>query len=356
VLVVPFWLVAVLAVLYIGVIGPLDFFVLRRIRRHTAWAWWTFSLVVVLFCALAYALASYWKGSQLGINQVDLVDIDLASGWTRGTTWAHIYSPRSDTFNLALQPEWPPQNDMAVSGTALTWQGLPGRGFGGMDSGVMSVSQAEAYTIQGERTSTDGRRLRMSRLPIATWSTRSLSGQWWSRGPGDETAHLAALPDGQLRGTFRNPLPVVLHDCLLIHAGHEGWAYRVGDLGPFATKRVEDLKLRDLSLLEDVLVRRKLNREAMKNVTTPWDARNVDVARILEMIMFHRAAGGRSYTKLLHRYQPSMDLSDQLSVGRAILLGHCRQSRSTIERDGDALTKGGRMHGTFYRIVFPVNL
>ena len=148
VLVVPFSLVAALASLYIIIIGPLDYLLLRKAAVSMRWTWLTFPLTVALFVALTGFLAHYWKGSQLGLNQVDLVDIDLASGWMRGTTWAHLYSPRTQTFDLALEPTWPPRYDPVTSGAALTWHGLPGRGFGGMESTALSGFQTAPYDME----------------------------------------------------------------------------------------------------------------------------------------------------------------------------------------------------------------
>ena len=43
--------------------------------------------------------------------------------------------------------------------------------------------------------------------------------------------------------------------------------------------------------------------------------------RDMEMLQFHKAAGGEVYTGLTHAYQPYLDLTDHLRTGRAILLG-----------------------------------
>jgi len=104
---VPFSLVAGLIVLYILLIGPGDYFFLRKVVRRMEWTWLTFPLIVVLVSAGAYFLAYYLKGDQLRVNQVDLVDVDAASGRLRGTTWMNIFSPRMESFNLSVAPRLP---------------------------------------------------------------------------------------------------------------------------------------------------------------------------------------------------------------------------------------------------------
>ena len=49
---------------------------------------------------LAYAL----KGSELRVNQVDLVDFDAATGLVRGTSWVNLFSPASEAYDLSLDP------------------------------------------------------------------------------------------------------------------------------------------------------------------------------------------------------------------------------------------------------------
>jgi hypothetical protein len=93
----------------------------------------------------------------------------------------------------------------------------------------------------------------------------------------------------------------------------------------------------------------------VKDITTPWDQRDMDVPRILEMMMFHGVAGGDKYTHLQHRYQSYVDLSEHLTNGRAILLGRAKQSASEIELNGQAAGERYDQRWTFYRVVFPVD-
>jgi hypothetical protein len=290
------------------------------------------------------------KSDRLALNQIDLVDIDLAGGWMRGTTWAHLYSPRTRTYDLVLRPQWPPRSDPATRETALSWHGLPGRGFGGMESTALSAFQTDLYQMKVHLGSPGGWRVGLQGLPVAVRSSRSLLGQWWCRGAVDPTSRLAASADGELRGSLRNPLPVTLDQCLLVHGR---WAYPVGRLEPSAARSVEQLTR--LRRLEDVLVRRSVDLTEMKSVSDPWDPQSVDVPRIMEMVMFYRAAGGQAYTKLLHRYQGGLDLSDQLTMGRAVLVGHCGQQRAALASHGAAVHGAGHRHGTLYRIVYPVD-
>ncbi len=101
---VPFWFVAVLVVAYIVCIGPLDYYLVRHVFRRMEATWLSFTVMVLLFSAGAAALAYGLKGRELHINHIDLVDFDAEGSLVRGTNWSNIFSPRIETFDLALVP------------------------------------------------------------------------------------------------------------------------------------------------------------------------------------------------------------------------------------------------------------
>ncbi len=123
----PFWLVACLIVVYILLIGPVDYFFLRKYAKKMAWTWLTFSSIVVLVSLGAYLLAYQLKGNRVRVNQIDLVDVDAASGLMRGTAWMNVFSPRTESYDFSVRPQ---QSDARV---LTAWLGLPGSGLGGMD-------------------------------------------------------------------------------------------------------------------------------------------------------------------------------------------------------------------------------
>ena len=119
---------------------------------------------------------------------------------------------------------------------------------------------------------------------------------------------------GLLEGQLTNPLNVTLKSSYLCF---DRWRYDLGDLKPG-----ESFAL-DQSVIPLDLQSKLTHRKIMdaKQIASPWDDENLDVARIMEMIMFHDAAGGRSYTSLLHRQSAELDLSAQLKLQRAVLVG-----------------------------------
>ncbi len=341
---IPFSWVAGLIVIYIVLIGPADYFFLRDVLRRMSWTWVTFPLIAVAFCAIAVLLLGRFKSNDVKINQIDLVDVDLDRAVVRGTTWTHLFSPESASYELELKSSWLDGDDDNAGGL-LAWQGLPGSGLGGLESPSARLFNA-SYQIT---TSTS--KAAISDSPVEIGGTKAFLARWWNEAKLESTADLHLDPGGLLRGNVMNPLPVELSDCVLLY---DNWAYKLerkgsvlqpGDSTPIHLEKPLNFSWR--------LTRRRVVN--IKDITTPWEQRDTDVPRILEMMMFHGAAGGDGYTQLRHRYQKYVDLSDHLINGRAILLGRAKQPASEIVVNGDA---SGRQHDqrwTFYRVVFPVD-
>ncbi len=352
------WIAGLLA-LYIVLIGPADYFVLRRFRRLT-WTWLSSSLIAVVFCLLAYGVMHRLAGRQVHVNQVDLVDVDLAQGVLRGSAWMHVYSPVTDKFTLAWNANLPvAMRHNSNSGRLLAWQGLPGGGLGGLDSRAAGTGLfAEPYTMglqvgsnrsQMDTTVPDTEPFAaITGLPIEVSGTKSLFGAWWGLGEQLAEQRLTASAYGLLTGQLINPLECELTDCMVLY---ENWVYPVsGTLRPGQSVTFDGVSPRNL---EWHLSRRRVVDS--KDVGTPWEQASVDVPRILEMMMFYRAAGGAAYTGLTHRYQPGLDLSDHLRTGRAILVGRGTAAGSRLGPQQGNWEPDRVRQWAFYRVVFPVD-
>jgi hypothetical protein len=161
---------------------------------------------------------------------------------------------------------------------------------------------------------------------------------------------LHATADGLLAGQVTNPLPYDLTESMVLF---ENWAYRLdstdGRLGPGQSVQIEGEHPFNL---EWRLMRRRV--KDTNDVRTPWDPASKDVPRILEMMMFHGAAGASGYTHLSHRYQGFVDLSDHLTAGCAVLVGRCAQPAVEFLVNGQQRHDTTDQHWTFVRIVMPV--
>jgi hypothetical protein len=345
---VPFYWVAGLMCLYLVLIGPGDFFFLRRVIGRMACTWLTFPLLACAFSLLAVLLFRQVKLDQLRVNQVDLLDWDLQSSQLRGTTWADVYSPHTETYDL----DWScgtPYANLTPAGphSICSWLGLPGSGLGGLNTTAAPPTFTEPYTLS-LGTAPTGQRL--NGTPIQVASTKSFQVRWWARAETAQHSELWANADGLLQGRLVNPLPVNLSECLVLYSK---WVYRLesefDQLEPGAAVQMGRQQPLDL---EWRLTRRRV--EETREVNTPWDQNDLRVPRILEMMMFHAAAGGDQYTQLTHRYHAFTDLSAQLHLDRAVLLGRAEHPVTGLSIDGQPLEQGYDQRWTFCRVVLPV--
>ena len=142
------------------------------------------------------------------MNQLDLVDVELPSGSTRGTTWFTLFSPENALFDLRLkstfgtQAKTKPSNDRAGEGEEnssrtyplLAWFGLPGAGLGGLNSKTVNPPLFDQpYTIDPARGTIDG-------VPLSVWSSRSFIARWQATGGGIE-AELTATRSSKSSST-----------------------------------------------------------------------------------------------------------------------------------------------------------
>lgn len=346
--IVPFWIVAGLIVGYIILIGPVDYFFLRNVVRRMEWTWVTFPLIVVLVCAGAYFLAYALKGDQIRVNQIDLVDVDAASGQMRGASWMNVFSPRMASFKFSMEPQGVDGKALPDSRVLMGWLGLMGSGVGGMNSHAdRSALWGNHFSYAADLDALDG-------VPIQVWSTKSLTARWSAGSAACPAADLTES-DRTLTGSITNTLPFTLRECAVLYGGS---AYEIGTMAPGqvvrlgpAVKRME---------LKTFLTKMISERNGAGYEGGAYYQASGDPAHTLETMMFYDAAGGRQLTRLSNDYQDFVDLSGLLKTGRAILFTReairTGKGHSGAKLLGDDKPMGGEedRHETMYRFVFPV--
>jgi hypothetical protein len=347
----PFWLVAALIVAYLLLIGPGDYFFLRKLVGRMQWTWLTFPLIVVLASLGACLLAYRLKGDRLRVHEVDLVDVDAASGRVRGTAWLNVFSPRMESFNFALRPRQFDGRPSPEARVWMAWLGLPGAAIGGMNprtSGPLLWTEQFRYAADLDA---------LFDVPIQVWSTKSLTARWEAPSDGCPAAELAET-DQVLAGSITNTLPFTLRGCILAHGRY---VYDLGTLAPGESASLGQAARR--SELRTLLTgRRHFFAEGGKTLeeVTPYDQSSTDLAYILRTMMFYEAAGGRCYTGLWNAYQGFVDLSTLLKADRAILVAQRSDTSgedsqgAELRRDGRPLNSSQDQHSTIYRFVFPI--
>lgn len=243
--VISFGWVALFILFYILLVGPIDYFLLKRWFKRLELTWITFPALVLVVSLVAYLAAYHAKGDDLRINRVDLVEVDLHPRAPRekdvpqvyGTTWFSVFSPRIKNYTVGVEPspDWvtpPSGRDGLRTGTTVCLLAAPEQGGRIGSQGLFP----QPYDYAPDATGVE-------KLPIPVWASRAFEARW--RAPAKEdAAPIAAtltrsrVDERSLAGPLKNNLDVQLEGVVLFF---EDRMYPLGTLGPGGTRNVEDV-------------------------------------------------------------------------------------------------------------------
>lgn len=104
---------------YILVVGPLNYLLLRRLDRRE-WAYFTIPLVVLVFSGAAYLWGNLGRGSEAQINQLSIVRVDPGGERAHAISYLTMYSPVRRRYDVGV-------SDNALVGNIDAWDGSQSR-------------------------------------------------------------------------------------------------------------------------------------------------------------------------------------------------------------------------------------
>jgi hypothetical protein len=90
----------------------------------------------------------------------------------------------------------------------------------------------------------------------------------------------------------------------------------------------------------------------MAHRQTKYNPRSTDILPIIRMLTFHEESGGEQYTSLVNHALPEYELTQSLSLDRAIIVGTISTPTTELKINDSTLTPTARE--SFVRIVIPV--
>lgn len=335
---IPFAWVAFFVFLYILLIGPGDYFFLKKVLKRMELTWITFPAIVAAVSGLAYATAYAVKGTDLRINRVDIVDVDQGFGdpqgkfLARGQAFATLFSPQNRDYELAAVPlpidqprknaegllEAPPAGS-AVD-TVTSFFGVTERQISGVSPGQTGLgSGGYSYGPMDGNPMGDPQAMRGVRIPI--WTTKSINSTWFDAVPPVVDAELTRSGANRLDGRVTNRLQRPLKNPMIAFGKQ---VYELGrDLGPGETVSLTDFKDQNLSSY--------LGTASLPTLQAyEWDNAqlNLDRVELVKHLMFNRAV--RNKTNRTSYVLGDLDLSAQLDLGRPILVAELEGPASAL--------------------------
>jgi len=189
--------------------GPIEDLILNRLLKRLEFTWLTFPVIIVATSVIAYLAALDLKGSELRINKIDLVEIDMRGKRVYGETWFTVFTPRIRNFTVGVEPALAPA---FAADTLVSWHGK-----------AKSSRQSLFRRTYFYHTSTtpDAYADGMEQVPIQVWSTKSFSANWaaaMNEPLIESTLRLAEADSSQITGSITSHLPPeVLLDAQLIY-------------------------------------------------------------------------------------------------------------------------------------------
>ena len=290
------WLLALL-VAYLVVIGPLDYFWLKRINRQML-TWLTFPAYVALFSGLIYLIGYKLRAGQTEWNEFHVVDVmshgDRAD--LRGRTYGSLYSP--------MNADYPVASDQPFA----TLRGEQGRGGGAEVSRARIEQQGNHFNAQ---------------LSVPVWTSQLYEYDWWRQDPAPLRVKVQPVREGW-RLEVRNPAHYPVTKACLAVAGR--W-FELGDL----TAGTTNLLQREAGQALRLLLRSQLQQlgqaaDARQNqLGSATAGRLDDYFTSATTASFISLAGGASQENNSYGTfgTPAyFDLAPQLERGDAVLLAY----------------------------------
>lgn len=201
-----FTAIGVFMLLYVIIIGPVDYFVLKRLKK-LHWTWLTFPCVAVVASIVAFWAMSSGRVVGLHANSAALVDAASDGEEITGTTFMTMLSPRRAHYRVSLEG--------AASGAVLPreYEVLPGtRGVG--------LTQSKCYVLGAGEL--------IDKLLVRVWDAQTFEASWRAPSPLLPEATLSAEAD-RLRGSVTNCTPDTLREVVVLF---RGTAIPLGNLAP----------------------------------------------------------------------------------------------------------------------------
>ena len=334
---VPFGWVAFFIFLYVMLIGPGDYFFLKKVVKRMEFTWLTFPIIVTAVSLAAYFAAYSFKGTDLRVNKVDAVDIDQKTGLMRGRTWANLFSPQNRDYTVSIKPllmGTDPATAATDVDTWIGWYSSPEIGFGAMGGGGRVGFAGGGYSYERGKLDT------LNRVRIPIWSTKCFTARWFGTCPSVIESDLSAVGVDQINGSVTNRLGQPLNNAVLCLGTR---VYDLGTIAPGASVRVE---LNPDRTLSGYL--KSLNMSAQASYSTT----EIDRANLVRTLMFNDAIGGGP-EQLANASLDDLDLSGQLMLDRPMLVARVDGAAADLVLTG-AGSEPKIDQTTIVRIILPL--
>lgn len=318
------WLLLLLIV-YLVVIGPLDQYWLKRIKRPML-TWITFPCYVVLFSLLIYFIGYKLRAGETEWNELHFVDVLMNgdSAEFRGRTYASIYSPINATYRVEAQERFSSFRGEFAS----SWNG-----------GGQTGERAEVMQI-GDNFKAD--------IFVPVWTSQLYVSDWWQSAP--VPVKLTVTSDG---GNWAVTVANLRdHPLTNAHVAISGRILELGDIAARQTKTFKLAKEQGMTLSEFVTAHASGFQQASTSRQQAFGASGGGhIGDLPNSTMAVSFISNLQQERFI--CPPGLDLTPLVDRGNAVLLAW-ESDYTPIKPLNRFPSRRGRTD-TLWRIVVPVN-
>jgi len=344
------WQAMLLMLVYLAVIGPLDYVLVVRLLRKPKLTWITFPLLVACACLL-----TFWSGisprAEATVRQVHLLDVasDGSRQTLRTRSWSSLSTTDSRFAEVAITTVPLSSGSDAVNrSSSLTWHGRAEDVFGGLyrAGGAGLGRQVSRRTEVGESVFTS--------VPLVVDGSQAFLAESFESAKPDTVfdSELSLPASGLLEGTFTHHLQVPVESWVILFGNRvyrpsvtaDDQARRIEPGQPWSrhapSVRVSELRdfLRGVRLVEFVPERGDVSGSTTTQVQTAYNSQGSNPLDIMLMISTYQATGGATYVRLSNDYLRRDEISDSLHLNTALLIGLAELPLANLELDHQPVT------------------
>ncbi|MCA9034488.1 MAG: hypothetical protein KDA91_05120 [Planctomycetaceae bacterium] len=367
------WQIMALMFVYMLIIGPLDYFIVTRLLKRAHLTWLTFPVMVATGCGLIYAQTGPDTASQTS-RQIHVVDVSQEHDRQQTIhvrSWVSLSShvtQRADVAAVQNRDQSWTTNTAAVD---INWQGRAEDVYGGMYRAGGAGLGRQTYRVLSELHASSDEKTdllterRIVGLPMLAGGSQAVAAEWFveTDGSGLFNSKLTASGTGLLDGEVTLNLPVAISDWLIFYGNR---VYQPGFdaldeqrvIQPNSVWRREPwVRASDLKTFLNgvrIIASRKpgSTQSEARQVTTPYNPASRNPLEILTMISLFDIAGGEAYCGVSNHSLQHMEVSENIRINTALLIGRIDAPPTSFLVDGEAVTSSES--GSIVRLLMPV--
>lgn len=364
------WSVMLLMVVFLFVIGPLDYLIVVRMLKKPHYTWLTFPLMIISACAIAV----FWVGTRdaaLVVRQVHLLDV-AEPGRVQTLhvrSWNSISSADSGNMSLIAKPSpFAANKDTEAVHDAemtLSWHGRPEDVYGGLyREGGVTLGRLLSHRnndVEGQIPGfssipmlSDGSKAFLAESFVEMTTSKLVDAKFFVPASGlleGEFTHHLASPIRDWSLVFGNrvyrPSPKASADDYVIEPGRpwsrENYSVSVSDLRQF---------LKGVRVTNTESQAKPLTTPRHVQIRSFYDTEGTDPLDILMMVSLFEVPGGETFAKLQNNALRRDDVSDGIHLNTVLVLGRLDTPLSETVVNG--VTIAPTQSQTVVRLLLPV--